>query len=234
MNIYDLGSLRLWQNELAEIVRLIRQLPNVEVRLESDNNLLTDVHADLPQLGQRVNYFTVTATRPRVGDEPGKDVISVKLAKRSCLIEATEPDLTTTGLIENIKSLVGNNRRLPSWLMPLYRTSPGDPAPGNPGLLLLMALLIAGGAVFIIGVIQHLAHAHGKPVVSWPTSISVAVPCLVIIAALGLGLARGRTLLFTATREDAPTFWQRKRSDIAINVIVALMFYLLGLATAHL
>jgi hypothetical protein len=67
---YDLGCLRLWQDELAEIVRLVRQLPDVEVRIESDKNLLTDVRADLPQLGQRVSYFSVTATRPGIGDAP--------------------------------------------------------------------------------------------------------------------------------------------------------------------
>jgi hypothetical protein len=235
---YDLGSHRLWQDELAEIVRLIRQLPNVHVYIESDNNKLTDVSEDLPQLGQRVNYFTVTATRTGAGDEPSKEVIGVKLARDRCLIEATEPDLTTTGLIESIKSLVKDCQRLPSRLLPLFRVSADTRATASgtnaPGALILLAFLFALLIAFGVGTIQHLVHAQGKPWVAWPASISVALPCAVLFAALVFGWARSKTVLITATREDAPTFWQRKRADIAINVIVGIVLYLLGLLTAHL
>jgi hypothetical protein len=90
------------------------------------------------------------------------------------------------------------------------------------------------GVIFAIGAIQHLVRAHGQPVVSWPASIAVAIPCLLLAALLSYGLTRTRILLFTARREEAPTFWQRKRADIAINVAVGIVFYLLGLLTAHL
>lgn len=236
---HDLGCLRLWQDELAEIVRLIRQLPSVHVYIESDNNKLTDVSTDLPQLGQRVNYFTVTATRAAVGDEPSKEIVSVKLARELCMIEATEPDLTTTGLIESIKSLVKGSRRLPSRLLPLFRVPANIPAQasGNnaPGALIIIAILLALLFVFGIGTFQYFAPVRGgKPWVSWPASISGALSCAVVIAALIFGWARSKTVLFTAIREDAPTFWQRKRADITINVIVGLVLYLLGLLTAHL
>jgi hypothetical protein len=51
------------------------------VRIESDGRLLTDVPADLPQLGQRVSYFSVTATRPEAGEAAPANVISVKLPR---------------------------------------------------------------------------------------------------------------------------------------------------------
>jgi hypothetical protein len=101
------------------------------------------------------------------------------------------------------------------------------------GLLLLIGSLV-GGVMFAIGVIQHLVHYHGKPLVAWPLSIGVSVPCLVLLIGLIVGASRSLSLLSTGTREDAPTFWQRKRSDIAINIVVGFLFFLLGLFAAHL
>ena len=240
---YDLGYIRLWQDELAEIIRLIRQLPYIEDSIEADNNRLTDVRTDLPQLeSQRISYFIIKAQR-----FPGlpEDVMNVKLTRNECIIEATEPDLATMGVIESIRSLAGANRRLPAWAMPLYRAAPtkyqlsGDNviisgSTINPLTLIIIVLAFIFGVIFGIGAVQHLVHAHGTPFVSWPTSIITAIPLLVVAAALMIGWTRARTLMFTGTRKDAPTFWQRKRSDIAINVIVGIALYLLGLLTAHL
>ena len=53
-----LGHLRLSQDELAEIVRLVQLLPDADVMIESDNYRLYDVRAELPQIGKRVGYFT--------------------------------------------------------------------------------------------------------------------------------------------------------------------------------
>lgn len=120
---------------------------------------------------------------------------------------------------------------------PLSDLDQGPAASGStqgPIALVLLVLGLVLGVVFGVGAIQHLVHAHGTPAVPWPASISVSIPSLVLAAALCLGLVRARTLLFTATREQAPTFWQRKRSDIAINVVVGIVLYLLGLLTAHL
>jgi hypothetical protein len=264
---YDLGPLRLWQDELAEIVRLVKQLPDVDVRIESDGYLLTDVKEDLPKLGSRVKYFTVTATPPSqtallpVAMNP---VIRVALSRDSCLIEATEPSLMTMGLIQTIQSLVEPHRRLPRWVpksffpiismssvpaagiltVSLSPVSPDGPTNsavsptqgGSEGIFSFLVALasIIVGVIFGVGVVQHLAHAHGKPSVEWPLSIYVSIPCFVLFALLVVGMTRMRSLLFAATREEAPTFWQRKRSDIAINIVVGLIFFLLGLLTAHL
>jgi hypothetical protein len=236
---YDLGVLRLWQDELAEIVRLVRQLPDIEVRVESENNLLTDVRADLPQLGQRVSYFSVTATRRASDDSTAPhDVISVKLAKSRCQIEATEPDLTTMGLIDAIRSLAGASRRMPTWLIPFFRSL--ATRRGIAGSMRLSVAGIAANVILIFGLIfgaatvQHLVHAHGKYLVPWPASILLTISALALIAALLLAADRATTVMFTATRQDAPTFWQRNRAEIAINVVVGALLYLLGLLTAHL
>jgi hypothetical protein len=259
---YDLGPVRLWQDELAEIVRLIGLLPDVAMRIESDGYLLTDVKDDLPTLGPKVKYFTVKATRSHL---PSETVISVTLSRDSCRIEETDPDLTTMGLIQSIKSLMEACRRWPNWLpssffagmtsvpSPSFQLAVSTSFAPSPGAvssdrkistvqtstaaglgLMLMMVSLAGSIIFGTGVVQHLIHPHGKPWVKWLLSIGIAIPCIVLLLILIVGGVYSRSVLFTATREEAPTFWQQKRSDIAINVIVGFVFFLLGLLTAHL
>lgn len=43
-----------------------------------------------------------------------------------------------------------------------------------------------------------------------------------------------RAILLTENRGDAPTFWQEKRSDIAIHITVGLFFFVLGIVVAKL
>jgi hypothetical protein len=267
---YVLGPVRVWQDEIAEIVRLVSQLPDVALWIESNGYRLTDVKTDLPALGAKLRYFTVRAEQvPPSGMTVSLPVVkfSVTLDRQSCVIEATDPNLEMMGLIQSIQSLLGPCRRLPRWLSPSlfsimtdFNTSNApaamapvvslSPAPAAGlsvsvirstrnndasalGLLLLMGSL-ALAIIFAVGAIQHLVHYHGKPIIAWPLSISVLVPCLIPLAALIVGASRSLSLLFAGTREDAPTFWQRKRSDIAINIVVGFLFFLLGLLAAHL
>jgi hypothetical protein len=204
---HELGTLRLWQDDLAEIVRLVQQLPDVQVVIEADNNTLDDVHTDLPKLGQRVSYFTVTATTATANDGAGRELVSVKLAKERCRIEATEPDLTTTGLIEALRSLLGSCRRMPPRLQEIYRTPTSSGAQSPPTIsagFLLFVLAAVFCVIFAIGAVEHLVHMHGRPWTPWPQSIIVAATLLVVAAVLSIGLTRSRTLLFTATRAEAP------------------------------
>jgi hypothetical protein len=60
-----------------------------------------------------------------------------------------------------------------------------------------------------------------------------AAALIALLTAVGLMRTLSETVLFTSTTGEAPTFWQRRGGDIAIAVVVAAMFYLLGLLTAH-
>ena len=215
------------------MVRLTRQLPDTEVRVESDNNLLTDVETDLPGLGQRVSYFTVTATREAAGDQPS-EVISVKLTRSRSEITAANPDLTTMGLIDAVKSIAATCRRMPSWLVPFFR-----PAGPNSGLLagvppLLMFGAAIVGTIGVFSVFDRNGHGKNGPPFTWPTSLVLVIAMAVVLVVLGFFSVSARTVMFTATRDEAPTFWQRHRAEIVINVIIAGVFYLIGLLTAHL
>jgi hypothetical protein len=60
----------------------------------------------------------------------------------------------------------------------------------------------------------------------------VALGAIVLITCVVLeGLTR--TVIFTGTHANAPTFWQRYRVEIMIALAISAVFYLLGLFTPH-
>jgi len=93
----DLGYLRLWRDDLAEIVDLARQLKNVRIDLEAGvpkddgerHSLATYEVANLDELvglGKRLSYFSITATRTApMGSTPWKrfSFISITAAKNA-------------------------------------------------------------------------------------------------------------------------------------------------------
>jgi hypothetical protein len=52
--IVRFSKLRLWRDDLAEVVRIIKQLPDLRVRLGAAHNLLDDLDTDLPRTASRV------------------------------------------------------------------------------------------------------------------------------------------------------------------------------------
>jgi hypothetical protein len=222
VRVYELGILQLWQEDLAEIVRLVRQLPNVDVRIESEHFELAEAE-DLVEIGQRlkiqkVSNFTVLATRP--SGDAGQEIMSVKLGGDKSVIAATEPDLTMVGLIEGILEVIARRRRLS-----------------------LRGLAFAAAAAAVLTMFGSAGYWASHTPHGWHLlgHVEPAVPGLVWAVVLILATVSGicafagrKTLLHIATQREAPTFWQRKRADIIITVVVAAAFYLLGLLTAHL
>ena len=237
---YDLGNLRLWQDDLAEVVRLVRQLTDVDIYLEADSNELDDV-ADLPGLGPRVGYFTVVASQPASvkGGRPPGEVLKLEFSRSGCVITATEPDLETSGVIEAIRVFLAGRRRMPAWTYPLFRdthllfTSRSHPPAETPGGLVLLLLLMAGaGAVEILAILSIAGRhdqGHNAPTYGWPSSLAIAIAMAVVIVGLAAGAVMSTTVIFSATRGQAPTWWMRNRAQIVIGVITAAVFFVLGL-----
>jgi hypothetical protein len=217
---YDLGNLRLWQDDLAEVVRLVRQLTDVDIYLEADNNELDDV-ADLPGLGPRVGYFTVVASQPatlvavKSGRPPG-EVLKPEFSRSGCVITATEPDLETSGVIEAIRAFLAGRRRMPAWTYRLFRdthlllTSRSRPPAETPGGPVLLLLLLAGALAVEIVAILSIAgrhdHGHNAPSFGWPSSLAIAIAMAVVIVGLAAGAVMSTTVIFSATRGQAPTW----------------------------
>ncbi len=51
----ELGSVKLWRDELAEIIRMLGLLGDAQVRIETNQNLIEDLDVNLPKLGERLN-----------------------------------------------------------------------------------------------------------------------------------------------------------------------------------
>jgi hypothetical protein len=225
----DLGHLRLTQDDLAETVRLVRQLPDAEILIESDNYVLDDVREDLPKIGPRVSSFIVRARRPKGSGM--SDVLTAQLARKGCEIVATDPDLRTEGLIEALRTVSRTRRRMPSWLQAFYRPIWGPAGAAEPPLALLLTIpVLVAGVVAVIS-IERAGRGHSGPPIPWPASLFAAIAMLMLLAGLVLGRALSKTVIFTATAAETPTWWQQHRSDIAIAAGAGLIFYLLGLLT---
>ena len=67
----------------------------------------------------------------------------------------------------------------------------------------------------------------------WPLAASLGsgIPAFAIFLALTIVTALSRTVLFTGTQAEAPTFWQKNGTAIIIGVGIAAVFYVLGLLT---
>ena len=140
--VSNLGYLRLCRDDLRQIVDRVRQLANVTIDLEADNNRLDDVETDLPGLGERLSYFTLKAyrrievgvdpavgMRPSASDSPGPtETLSLRLGRNGCKLETINPDLETKGVIADIESIARRCRGflngLPAFLGGSQKTLP--------------------------------------------------------------------------------------------------------------
>jgi hypothetical protein len=233
----DLGHLRLWQDDLAEVVRLVQQIPESDIHLEADGNEFDDV-SDLPGLSARIRHITVTAAHQQ------QEILRVDLSQVSCVITATEPSLAMEGAIEAIRRFLASRRRLPIWLVSFFRDLRGWAAPTNQSSSSMspehartgsgLALLVLIGAL-VVGVLSGISisdrHGRGKyqPLFGWPSSLVIIVSMGIVVAALIWGAIISRTIIFSASRAAAPTWWMRNRAGIVINVVVAGLFFVLGL-----
>jgi hypothetical protein len=247
----NLGYLRLWQDDLAEIIAFVQRLENVKITLEADKIYeLLDGEADLPslpvKLGNRLRYFTIKATQSVIlGTEDGlpdnqppegKEILAVRLARNGCRIEAADPDIQTRDVINLIEEKARKCRRVPLWFPRPWLAGPPLNAAEFWGTLIVaicvVYLLLAG-----LSIGDYFKHYPGEQVIPWPGSIVAGIPVAMLLLGYIAIAARARTILFTQTRASAPTFWQANRTAIAINVVtnvvVAGIFLLLGLVIAH-
>jgi hypothetical protein len=226
---YDLGLVRMWRNELVEIVRLISELDEAEVEVVADDQYkVDDIEDDLSAAGPKLKSLTVTASR--TSDGILREFIKVHLSEAECTTEATDPDLATLGAMDQIRSLADECGRMPKWALRLYRDGRGQRDPSAAGLL--AAAILAGVATVITAISNAITHyRHEFPL---PTDIVLTSVALLIVYFFLLGLIRTRTVLYTGTRVESPTFWQEHRADIAINIGVSIVFFVLGRLTQHL
>jgi hypothetical protein len=230
----NFGFIQLWRDELVEIIRLMDQLDDVQVRVEADDYLLEDVEGDLPKVGsRRLQHFTAIATRS-AGAEPPRELMRIVLSARDCEVKATDPDFQAQGIMGEICNVVGRCGRSPR---PLIRAACRWTAGfGLRGALLSVIISFAYTAILSIAASVVLAVTD-----SVPRHLSSSITYDAILASGGLlliametGTFLGRSIIYTASRAEAPTWWQQYRSTIFITLVVSAFFFLIGLIVSSL
>jgi hypothetical protein len=193
-----------------------------------------------------LQYFTIRATRTvSLGTKDGlpdnrppldEAILTVRLARNGCQLEAPDPDLQTGAVMNLIEEKARECRRVPLWSPRLVFAGP-LPGPAEFWGSVIAAVCI--GYLVLAGISIGF-YFRGEPrqqLIPWPGSIAAGIPVALLLLGLIVMAARGRTILLTQTRARAPTFWQANRTAIAINVVtnvvVAGAFFLLGLVVAH-
>jgi hypothetical protein len=226
--VRDLGYLRLWREEIAEIAGYASQLRDVKITMEADNNELDDVQADLPKIGKRLSYFTLTATRPDDAGQP-QEVLKVYLTSQRCRVEADNADTEVRGIIADIEDAARRYRRVPRSFPHLPTTPVPSEQPPYAGLYFSGAI---GAAVLAIlsalSITFYASKDTGNIGIPWPWSISTEIVGALLLIGVAINEVRSRTILTTATRSEAPTGWQEYRGHIAIAIIFGLIFFFLG------
>jgi hypothetical protein len=227
---YDLGSIRMWQNELVEVVRLMSQLDGAEVGVVANEQYqVEDVESDLSTVGPRLQSFTVTAGK--ISEGLFSEFLKVDLSTAGCTMEATNPDLATLGAMNQMRSLTDECRLMPAWALRLYRDRQGERALGTPTLI---AVIILAGVFTAVAAISNAVTHYQRSDFPLQTDIVLTIFTLILVYLFMLGLVRTRTVLYTGTRAESPIFWQEHRADIAINVGVGIIFFVLGLLAPHI
>ena len=245
--IRKLGALRLCRDDVAEILVQIGKLDNVTITIEADHNELDELETDLPKLGKRLKYLTIKAVRSRSSsfagittattstssvvdlDPPLEDVLTVKLAVAGCQIEATDPDPKTRGIISSIEDLAKSHRRVPRRFPNLFSGPTGEPAQLVWAFAFALAFAVGGVILLLHNDIYFSGHSnHSLPK---PAGLAIGIVAGLMVLFEVISSALSNTLLLTATSAEAPTFWKQNGMNIVIGVVIAAVFYLLGLIT---
>jgi hypothetical protein len=106
-------------------------------------------------------------------------------------------------------------------------------SPDQAGRSVVPVALSAGAIVALILASLSIGSRHGHganaPVFPWPASLAVLITMGVLVPGLTVCQLRSATVMFSATRGEAPTFWMRQGANIGINVVIATVFFVLGL-----
>ena len=206
-----LGAARLWRDDLAKIVKLIGEIdPDDPPSVMADDWEIENVDADLAELADtlhklRVQSFDVDTAGGRV---------HLKLSATESSLEILDPDLHDRGLATELQRMMKERRRFFAG-----------------GRLFWLSFALAAILFTTWALERSSTHPLPQPY-AWFLIVPSAVLFAFSIAArvLELDTKRG-AIMYTRTRAEAPTWFQRNKDGLATNLIVSIVFYILGLLT---
>ncbi|GAA1795593.1 hypothetical protein HC028_18490 [Planosporangium flavigriseum] len=212
---YDLGAVRMWREDLAELVNVLNDSLDKPLDLESGGYTLDRVE-DLADVQEKtVPYFAAWLHADGEAGAYSRRVhrVYLILERNKCTLEMRDPDNGMRWAASEAIRIAKRCRRRFAWLI---RHAP------------FIFLGLATLSTMVFAVIIAALGLQGKV----SLTATLAVPTPFAFAAAISALARPHRIpwavLCTRTRPEAPNFWNRKRDDIWITVVSNVISLILG------
>jgi len=195
------GPVRLWRDDLEEIVQLLRE-GAPDGHIETDEYVLDHV-AELAQLkAAQIGSFSF------IDEAAG---VELALTDYACTLTIADPSLTQRGAATEVARILARNQLPTNTLLralPYLAAAIGFALAmivpwGRNGLILSIL-----GAIIVGGVSLSVVTAE-----KWVARRRHFLP---------------QSILSTRTRAEAPTFWERRSEEIVIQAVVSLVSLAVG------
>jgi hypothetical protein len=207
----NLGPMRLWVDDLAEITDLIADVAPI-FHIRTDKYQVTSVDELTGVKEKTIRRFVVAA---------GGDRIQLEFSPYGAAVAVRDPDLKARGLVTEIEKIAKRTKR---GFLPL-RTRKQR-----------LAYLYAYIAFWTLPGFWIIPQAvrGGLPAVpkDWITQAALGVLGSAAIAYFTM--PRIGAVMYTRTRAQMPTWWTRNRDGITTNVIVSAAFLVIGIVIGYL
>ncbi|GAA1799957.1 hypothetical protein HC028_16690 [Planosporangium flavigriseum] len=203
---YDLGWVRMWRDDLAEVVQILSALGGTTTLSAGDYTL--DSVDDLATLSQPVvSDFMLIVNQTRA---------VLTLDGRIARLEMKNPDLTARGAAAEVARVARRCQRRGAFFIQ------------RRWLLGAVAILVLGATYAVIEALGAVSKS-----LQWSAVAVVAVLLIFNQATHGKPAWLRRAVIYTRTRSEAPPFWERKRDDIWIAVVSGFVFLVLGVVVGY-
>lgn len=211
---------RMWRDDLEEIVKLVREVVGgkeklmLRVRDKSDEYSISEI-ADIATFKiPRLKQISIYAPSIRV---------RLDIGPKDPILEVEDPDLHVRGLLAEISRMIHAKARplarLDRWIVDHL-------------WFLILILLVA----IPIGLINMLSGAslgaHDKtPGIAWQPAVVGLAFGTVLYYAVGWLYRLGKfntSILHIKSKVEEPTFWSRKKDDLAITLVSSVLSLILG------
>ncbi len=211
--IYPLGALRLYREELEAIANAVAE--SSELLIESDDLEATSA-GDFAQLPERPEKLVIRGTRI----DPDRRVV-VTLTPGSASVELAEPDTLSAGILARIQAICAPCRRLR--LRQVIDRSDG--------LRALVGVLGPFGIAFgVTGILVAESSRH-KTSILWignPLLIAVSFAVGIVGVSYLLFPRPPLVIIINAPRAERPTYWQRTRDMWWVGIVTSLAGVIVG------
>lgn len=220
---YDLGSLRLYREDLRAIATAAAEAGDLAITCDGFEATSPEDFGD--GLPEKLEKVTIRAANPdRLGS------VEIRLSDREAVVQLTEPDTLLAGVVSRVRLICEPRRQhYPRALEWARRADSATPL-ASAALAFTVVLVSLG----IIAENRWLtkAHSHGHSAGGVAAFVGVGIVAFAALSFFLLGAVRPWVEMINAPRADRPTYWQRTGDMWVVGVITALLGavagYLLG------